>query len=33
MWGKTTETHKRVTDLDKGEGVTYLGGENQQAAH
>ena len=30
---KTTETHKRVTALDKGKGLTYLGGENQQAAH
>ena len=33
MRGKTTETHKQVTALDKGEGLTYLGGENQQAAH
>ena len=27
------ETHKQVTALDKGEGLTYLSGENQQAAH
>ena len=29
---KTTKTRKRVTALDKGEGLTYLSGENQQAA-
>ena len=29
---KTAETHKRVTAPDKGKGLTYLSGENQQAA-
>ena len=27
------ETHKQVAALDKGKGLTYLSGENQQAAH
>ena len=30
---KPRKTHKRVTALDKGEGLTYLVGENQQAVH